>query len=315
MTKTRVMIDWNSTPVCSPNPKWIDDGKQTDPDINGNYHWIRHSEATLYAANSLGFEKTFMVYDGTLNRAPTWCNPDLTLKPLTYDSQRRLYNIDQAAEGSFYNPPQELQVKMCAALSNIENPFPLDGCKTPRHVPVIFDLENPSVVVDGGSSRPESVRNMTNALRWAKSLKADSAVMAYGWPSHKNTQEAFDSGGWQAFADATDYLCGGVYMWDVPTANPNAWFDEIDMQTKLYDRFYKHIPRIAVLCPLYQIYFPHNDAPWVVAFNNKPIDLGVWKKMLTYLVDRDYHIYVWLGNTPLNDQVKILLQEANKFQL
>jgi hypothetical protein len=164
MRRPRIYQDINLTPIKQPNPLWVGrDGKKqwegsTDPEDmpNGTPKWIQDF-LQFDAMKSLGFEEMFMLYDGTLNRAPVWCNdkpnPAAEINPATgkpYDPTaskwifelRKKEEIDWNRQGNFSAPPQEKQIQMCMHLNHTG---PVYNPKAKPYNPIIFDLENPSV--------------------------------------------------------------------------------------------------------------------------------------------------------------------------
>lgn len=291
--KARVYCDTNLTPIWQPNPEWQTD--KTKP------QWIRNYPLHDYLVNNLGFERMSFLYDGTINRAPLWCKDDLTLIPSNPTG------FDWAREGNFSNPPQKLQVQMCAKLATQANHF---GSTAKNFTPLIFDLESPSF--DGS---PESVIRMIDAIKWCKEVHDQLKVGAYYWPTHPNTKAEFDSHHWAAFSEVVDFAAPSFYPWNLPAINPQGWFDGIERWISLLDRFYPWLPRVAVILPRYQIYWPQNNPPELNAMNDKYVPFSLWQKILQFLVERDCDLFYWDPGALLDDTAKKYAGAVNKLQL
>jgi hypothetical protein len=301
MRKCRIYADTNLTPILGLNPLWKDDvgdGVGKEPDLAGHPKFIRNYPCHDYMVNTLHFERMFMVYDGTVNAAPVWCNDDLTLK--TVDPRA----LDWSRAGNFSNPPQKLQVQMCAKLATEAKHFPVSTSES--FIPVIFDFENPSF--DG---TPESIDRMTLACNWVKQVHQNLRVGSYYYPFHENKEAAFNSS-WKAFSEAINFVAPSFYPWNLPALHPHSLFGMMEDTTSLLDRFYSHLPRVAVIVPTWQIYW--NDLA-LAPMNGKYIPFDYWQKILMFLNDRGYDLFPWMPGILLDDNAKKYLGEVNKYQL
>jgi hypothetical protein len=302
MRKSRVYCDTNLTPIWAPNPAWKDDkgdGVGTDPDAAGHPKWIRNYPLHDYMVNTLGFERMFMVYDGTINRAPLWCNDDLTLRDV--DGKSLEWGV---RDGNFSNPPQKLQVQMCAKLSTVDHPYSSTAVKS---TPMIFDLENPSF--DGSAA---SIQKMVDCINWVKEINQNVKVGSYYWPVHANTQIEFDSKLWKNYAEAADFAAPSIYPWNAPAQNPERWFDDAEKWIGLLDRFYSWLPKVAVIIPRWQIYW--NDQA-LKSLSGKYVPFGLWQKIVRFLSERDCDLFYWDPGALLDDTAKKYIGEMDKYQV
>jgi hypothetical protein len=315
MKRARIYQDVNLTPIQQPNPKWkgadgktIDQGS-TDPNPmpDGTPKWIQNFP--LYdSMKELGFEEMQMIYDGTLNRAPVWCKDDFSLvKP---------GELDWTRGGNLASPPQKQAIEMIMHLNNQGDAFVKGGTS---HLPIIFDLENQSVnyndsMFENFNDGKEKIENLVNAVNYAKGWSRWGVVPPVGhyqypmmlnnFGENRQTDVWFANSGLQDLIDVIDFAAPSFYTINWMIDNPQNWFDMVQAFTSFYERRCKHLPRVAVVCPAYQAYWPEQQIyQKYIPFNNQPVPLEVWKKQLRFLVDRDYDIFVWAGNLELNPKM------------
>jgi hypothetical protein len=315
MKRARIYQDVNLTPIAQPNPKWRgSDGKSIaegsvdpNPMPDGTPKWIQNFP--LYdSMKELGFEEMQMIYDGTLNRAPVWCKDDFSfVKP---------GELDWTRGGNLSAPPQKQAVEMIMHLNNQGDAFVPGG--TP-HLPIIFDLENPSVnyndsMFETFNDGKEKIENLVNAVNYAKGWSRWGNVPPVGhyqypmmltnFGENRQTDVWFSNSGLQELVDTIDFVAPSFYTINWMIDHPQNWFDGVQSFTSFYDRRCKHLPKVAVVCPAYQAYWPEQDIyKKYIPFNNQPVDLEVWKKQLRFLVERDYDIFVWAGFLELNPKM------------
>lgn len=322
MKRTRIYTDVNLTKVKGPNLEW---GEPNEP------QWVQNQKITNYMIEDLGFTQSMMVYDGTLNRASWFIDPEhLTFH--TGDGYR-----EGAKDENNSSPPVEWAVKGCAKLASgaahtwddanqrwIEYyPSQLYYKKADRGLMITFDLEGHY----WGSEAPhhEKVFQMAQAMHWCKQMwkgrwvNQHSRVGAYGWPwfpGRDKRQSEFQARDEVKYLmDVMDYANPCFYT--VPSwETPRHWFESVDAMTVHLDRFYPHLPRIATVNPTYQIYWM--DDPRFVHIkpkHNTPVPHDLWKKQIEYLIERDYEIYLWCQGTKLTETTKSMLRFLNKFQI
>ncbi len=287
---TRLYTDYNLTPIQLPNPAW--DLDKSKP------RWVQNYPCDAYAA-SLGFERAFMVYDGTLNRATRWANDDLTLRPA---------NDLRPDEGNHSSPPDDFAVKACAKLAMQADHY---VAGTPRSRPIMFDLEGGMWSEWDAKSAltvAQHFATMTKAIRTARdAANGHLHAGAFGWPNQIDylpdaTAEM------REWAITTSYVAPCFYT--VPSLIPDAaWFDEVETRTSYIDRLFPHLPRIAVLCPTYQVWWK-DSYPDLAPLDGKPVPSGLWKKQLKFVIDRGYDVMLWAGPTPLTPDISYLYRTA-----
>jgi hypothetical protein len=130
----RVMFDANPTPIPMVNPNYT--GKNNEEyDAKGQAKWVRWTDSTEYM-RQMGLTPSFMVYDGTENRAPMWCDEWgnlLTLKPAG-----NRFDVDWSREGNFSSP---LSPRVARAASLLAKKPSTYGAKLPPYMALILDIE------------------------------------------------------------------------------------------------------------------------------------------------------------------------------
>jgi hypothetical protein len=320
MKRTRIYTDANLTKVMGPNVAW-DLGDHTEP------RWVQNQEVTVYMIEELGFTQGFMVYDGTLNRAGWWADPE-TLELYTGEGYREnVPAIEQA------NPPVKWAVQACAKLASgqantwnhelgrwdLYFPSKFYYSKGEPGQPIFFDLEGH--YWGGEAPVDDKINSMAQAIYWCKDPKVNqhSRVGAYGWPwgppRKERASEFMAKESIKYLQDALDFANPCFYT--VPTwETPRHWFESVDMMTAHLDRYYSWLPRIATINPTYQMYW--YDDPRFVHLkprHNEPIPRELWKKQLSYLTERDYELYIWTSGILLTDEIRKLLLDANRYQI
>lgn len=304
MRTPRIYQDTNLTPISMPNPDFVEGG--TKP------KWI--PQFPLWSQlRKLGFEDSFMLYDGTLNRAPVWCNDDFTFK--------KADALDWDRQGNFAMPPQERAVQMCMQLNNQAGVY---QANTKAYNPIVFDLENASVNYTDSPfaslSDPlgrEKIENLTKAVQYAKNFSRwaiSPPVGHYQYPmplnnhlTNRQTEQWFIASGLRDLCDVLDFVCPSYYNvnwhhWSL--GSPNSWFDAVDLQTKFYDRWCSHLPRMATVTPTFSVYWPEQEQyKKYLPDADKAVPLATWRKQLRYLAERDYDIFLWAGLTRPSSEV------------
>lgn len=296
MKTPELYCDVNITPIRGPNPEW-------SAGDTVHAQWIQNSPCYDYM-KTLGFRDMPMIYDGTLNRILTYTKEDGTFADAN--------NIDWNKEGNYSAPPQEKAVRAFARLTqNVKQSAP----QSENFLPFLFDLENAAmgISIDASDADREALiqTKYLPAVQWAKLEAPYSRVGWYSLPPMPNGDglntikrfqdyQKYNTTYLQEMANWIDFAAPGFYNWDLPAANPGQWFDQVEMMTTILDKNFSHLPRVAVITPTYQIY---NPGYWkqVADLNGKPIPPDLWKKQCRFLVERDYDLYLWTGNTLLKD--------------
>jgi hypothetical protein len=289
----RVYCESNPTPINQPNPEWTNDGRNTDPDHNRQPRFVRNLRTHQYMLDK-GFKPVFVVYNGTLNRALTWADapPQANLSRV---------QIDWKKEGAHSNPPTEPTVKAVATLAFDPSRF---GDTLGRHRPIMFDIEAASEVnVDPGApleQRRAAVQHMIDTVRWARQASHERCdIWFYQYPHlvpFRDDLKVLDLN--REFARQLNTLCYCFYNWDASAATRgDYWFTEItlgDLEiARLYPEFTAN--KIAVLIPVWQIYWPDPKTPEITALDGKPIPLDLWKRQVDFAIARGWDIFIWTG--------------------
>jgi hypothetical protein len=322
---TRVMYDHNPTPVFGANPAWVDDGKSTEPDAKGNWRYTRINDSTAYMQKH-GFEPSFMVYNGTENRAKLWWDTEREdFRVLRTPAGLNRPDLDWGKSNNFTDPLDPSVVKGIVKLSR--NPW-VFGADLPPYRAIVLDIEG-TQTYNGDTPTPLAALRQIQA--WDARL---SAYTAGGY-----LQELYsymDPGLWPRFQDKWDLsrldaeqldaysklkeadqrmmrkLTGmnvSLYNWDVTVENPGVWFTQVDQITGQIDSHYpyhKH-NKWACIHPQYDVYWPQNlQDRRNLDKAGKLIPLDLWETQVKYLVDRGWHIYLWLPTIPLERSKKYI---------
>lgn len=304
MNNARLFTDFNITPIFFPNPLWANDGANggagSDPDKRGNPKWLQNLPVSDYM-RARGFEFAPMVYEGTLNRSSLWSR----------DGLPHNNPLDWSLEENNSNPPVEKAVKACARLAANASMY---GANVDDFPPIVFDLENPSVGIDLNGNWSSSLQNVYSCAKWSREVNPHSALMHYSiFPYTVGLKENDFWGSVEVknTLDTLTHIAPSVYFWDVPAFSPNVAFDEVDEVTRALDKYCPHMPRVMIVTPYYQIYWPQNakNPSAAAKKNGQPVASGLWRRWIKYLVDRDYHLYYW-GLTSLDSPTRAAISAA-----
>lgn len=311
-TKTRVLCDSNLTPVMFDNPRWVDDGKASEPDAQGHPRFIRNYDCHDYLV-SLGAEETFMIYKGTLNNAPMWIGK--TGEQVSWGR-----NFDYSLQGNHSDPINNSMLYEVAKLAS--KPETYKATALP-HCPIILDIEGaPTMNVAPDDSLADRIYCV---MRWLEAVKyikqaagADQEVWIYGhYPdlAKINPEKNLALGGLLTqLAQETTAACGFLYFWDWDVDNSNHWIAELERIDASILRNAPWYVRAKVLAinPFDQIYAPQNDRPSTATMNGKPSHLPTWKNLVDEAVERGFALYVWTGDGILDGVQEHLKYAASK---
>lgn len=294
---TRIMFNYDPTPVFLPNEQWINNG--VEPDKNGAYAFVRSSVAQEYCLQ-LKFTPSFMVYNGTENRSTTWHNGDkFDGATLSGDSGHYFLSWDREANNS--DPLTPVAASGCSALAIEPSTF---GAKLSAYMPLILDIESTKTYnqpIDTTEGFLIQIKEWHNRLKMYRDfLGYDLELYAYflrGYTLFKSqlenvfTQEIIEAD--RAMMRLLSGINVGAYVYDISARNINNWFSWIDMYgghiRENYPFHYNN--KWATITPTYQIYWSEN----LKKLDGLPIPIDTWKQQIRYLIDRGWNIYLWLS--------------------
>lgn len=326
--RVRVVCDGNPTPIRNPNPLWVGPG---DPDPAGQPQWafnfLGHDAMVAY-----GIEETFMVYNGTLNRALTYATRDAAGNPLrdnlnrpiplqSWDAALAKLNwayesgaknpLTGAVNPSYCDPPDRAAAQMVGAIARTPNLYQPGSAMAP-YPPLVLDLEGLVNFSPGTTtaSKVKYLQQWVDLIGWVREGGGGGAQEVYVYFTDAVANNVFggDYDGadpalkmaWGRFLNTVSGYCIGGYIWDQPAESVsrggNAWHGMIggaEAHIRKYAPQYAAGPKWYVLTPTYQIYWPQNALPGIGALNGKLIPFAVWCGMIDLLVDKGYNIYIW----------------------
>lgn len=323
---TRIMVPANLSPLSIRNYRWVDDGKGSDPDKNGQPVWQKDFDCHDFMV-SVGFDECLILDSGTLNQSKMYAHTDPVSGKIVLEDATR-FSLDwsrssggKRADGTtvpaFDDPIDTEALRIVAATSMEPSRY---GNKTAhRGLPIIFDLEGwfswdadlLKATVQAWSSEQDRAKPLQALSAAAATLhrNSDSEVWNYGdaWmlpriqPDTTFLKSELDKY-YNEFAGITI----GCYLIDWDAQNPARWRSEVGALDNVVRRWsplnYKN--KIVFVTPTWQIYYAPAQRPWVTAMNGKPIPMGIWSRMIDELVDEGYQIVLWPGNTLLDDDIK-----------
>lgn len=294
---TRICIEENLTPVKTPNYRWQDDGKHTDPDKNGQPLWIRNNDCYKLGA-SLGYEHYFGAYAGTFNRSPWWSGR------ASLDEFNRLGF--SGAEGNNCDP---ITVEAAMAIGKLAaNPDWFKGQSNHR-TPILVDLENEKTMIftaaDTAADRMAKIQRWRNTAQWFRTgaganSRDEQEVWFYGqFPFYTqpvtNTTPECDAA-MASFQELWSAPCFFHYWWDLRTDQPNRWLSEFASINGQIRKYNPYGNRIVVMCPFDNVYWPTNARPGVAVRAGQPVPFDQWCIAVDRAVLEKYTILVWTGN-------------------
>lgn len=274
--KTRVWTECNPTPIPSVAP-------------------------CVPVKQDLKYESMFMVHDGDLNRSRWWMNDDWTFKP-----REQVTGGDE----NLASPPDPFALQAVAQLAlNADQYHP----GIVRNRPIILDLEGDknhpfwqAQPADTAGSfnqyraMAQTIRTLKDAANW------QCLVGAYGWPFQ--VRNVTGDAAIEELAAVLDFVAPCFYT--VPPWNPDCnWFNDVERMTAYLDHFFGHLPKVAVMCPCYQVWWI-DKYPQYAALNNKPVPDKFWADQLRFVVERDYQPLIFTGELPADAATVRLLKMA-----
>lgn len=295
--RTRVLVEENLTPINTPNPRWVNDGKNTTPDARGNLLWVRNQDSYAYA-DSLGMEHYFLAYAGTFNRSPWW-----STRKDQADFDKNGFGGDEA---QLFDPPNETACRAIGSLSLTPERF---KGKAYPHCPILIDIESGNstfLASDTPAQRLAKLKTWKDAIGWIKAgANNGSEVWMYGqFPFWNRPTIAPDAGvdaAMAVFHASFDTPSVFQYWYDPNAENPSRWVLDFHSNDASISKVYPHGPRLVVLNPIQNVYWPQNDRPETAAKAGKPVPFDQWQLAVDALVYRGYWIAVWTGGALVDD--------------
>lgn len=303
--RTRVLITGNPTLIQMPNIRWTDDGKGTSPDTAGNVRWVYDFDAHD-AMVAMGYEEAWMLYDGTIKCAPMWTTLDTVGNPHLNVGMKH-DDLDWSLSGEFNNPPTRNACLAIGQLIRRPQTFRPNGIKP--HAMVIFDIEG-SAVINGVSiysplkDRLAAVNGLTQAIKWIRQSAGgdDQEVCVYGDQFvylHSDGPEPEIKAALDEFTRVISCRAPYHYFWDWTAENSDTWLGDLGQIERNYRRYSpEHIGnKFIVISPIVNVYNPENDVPGTEKIAGIAIPMPIWMAYVDWLIEHDYSILVWTGNT------------------
>jgi hypothetical protein len=295
----RVYFDTNLTPIAwIENPRWINDGRRSDPDPLGRPRLLMNPAGWIEYATARGFVPVMFAYTATLNRAFVWADDDGNPRPMrVWLGGGRALNWKRGNE-NHCDPPNLTAVRAVARLAAKPATYGFGG--PPRAV--VFDLEQTktmNLTADvPTATRREMVARWVDAVRAVKAEGVDAGIW-FGppfWPEKPDTIE--DE---RRLAAELPALWVETYNTDL-TVTREQYVAAMDrVAATVRGAFPNYKGRIvATVCPFWQIIWPQNDPPEVAALKDKPVDLERWEWQMRHLLaDRGWDVAIWVGQASL----------------
>lgn len=325
---TRILFNYNPTPVFDESPLWRNDGQNTEPDTNGNYRFTRVNDSCEYMLR-MGFESSFMVYNGTLKRHKLWWSETKDTFRALPDVLNR-FDLDWTKEGKFDEPVTSSAARACVKLSR--NPWTF-GANLPPYRPITLDIEYTSLYNSTPSTPTEALSTIREWTKMFRLFRQEGLLTElfsympgglwpawqYNWDPAKLTPDELTSYNLCPIEDLQMMsLLSGItipfYNWDLPTENPGIWMSLVEQQTGLIlEKYPRHFyNKFAVIQPQMEFYFPDNIQDLRNRKKeNKLIPLDLWEFQLRFLVDRGWNLFLWITQ-PL-EKVKPYLDVAARY--
>lgn len=306
--KPRIMFDYNPTLVCFANLKWKG---PDEPDANGEYQYVPNFDPHRYMLEC-GFEPSFIVSNGTFNRATWWWNLETkSWRPVTKVLNR--YGLDASAyEDNFSNPIKpEITDALVALAKNAGRFWP--EIKPFRSI--WTDIEGTEIYNLFSYKQVTSTESLRVVKAWL-----ESAIRFRSWSNLTPSMDLFTYGGHlmgymehlfqesdksvlnqvieleREHARQYSGFTGCAYNWDMPWANGgDSWTQGVDWQQRILNLYYPQFRdnKWMYITPTWQIYWDSEGRK----YHDTPIPLELWKSQINYLATRGWNIFVWLGTT------------------
>lgn len=180
--RVRAMMEENRTPINGENVRWVNDGKNTDPDASGQPHWLRQNDCYAFA-DSCGLEHYQIAGPGQLNRHVWWVDCK-DLADFAVNGMKIPDNVTQ------YDPPTEPACRAIGSLSG--DPKRFEG-KAAKFCPIMVDLEVGSTLTNGSDTAAQRKVKILHALdtyRWLREGAGGDVttqqIFEYGWSQYRD---------------------------------------------------------------------------------------------------------------------------------
>jgi hypothetical protein len=253
-------------------------------------HFVAAQPAEALAL-SLGFSPSFMVYDGTLSYSGSWAKDGTPVRGRDLGPPRVDRNWGESE--NLHSPPVERAVKACCRLALNPSLYNPTGRNT---LPVFFDLENPSVVIDlnlPNNGWEKNLQNIYNVNKWADEIiQGRTFFTHYGiFPYHYHPiHESF----WRStpvrnVLDLMVHINPWFYFWDEVLVDWECAFLSLEIIDRCCRKFIPEMPKILTVCPIWQLF---NDGP----FNQKDVPHELWRTFLKRARNKGFDFYLWGAN-------------------
>lgn len=339
----RVFMDSNPTPIFIPNPKWhpAPDGSAKEPDAIGQHRFVRNFAPHDYMLH-LGFIPSFILYDGTLNRASCYIGADGKLEELRPALNRWAWDPKRETDQT-----ERLDRHIIRGLAQLARNPSVYGADLKPYRPIFIDIEGSKIINGIEMVEGKPVPGLNNPVEFRKSLEhqlklleglrsvtgEEHEIYWYANYSFWQLKDQWSDGRWEkdpqqaeAFAECkrllseTSRRLSGVtaqlYNTDFSIeTDGEGWFAQVKMVEASIVRDMPQFAnsKIAFLQPLHQVYWPHNLINKEnAALNGTPVDLELWKKMLRYLHANGWDVFIWTGEMRL-EEIRPHLDAAAEF--
>jgi hypothetical protein len=261
----------------------------------------------------LGFEPSFMVYNGTANRSRLWWDAENEkFKDIKIAPGLNRHDLDWSLEGNFCDPFEASTALGCVKLAR--NPWAF-GANLPPYRAIVLDIESTSTYNQSPSSPSQGLKVIQEWSRMFDLFRAGGlscelySYMDPGFfPQWRDRWDLtsispFERECFSRLEEADQKMMRklsgmnvSLYNWDITLENPGLWYSGVDSVTSLIDTYYPYhsCNKFACIHPWFDVYHPHH----IQDLRNSSkagtlMPLDRWKRQVRYLVDRGWHLYPW----------------------
>jgi hypothetical protein len=280
----------NPTPLWYRNLVWVDDGKGSSPDANGELLWIRNPQGHDYAL-AQGLLPAFFVANGTLNNAFVWADANGNARPMRLGPVGGLAP-DWTKVANNENPPSARAMAALARLAKDPSLF-----KAPTPAAVVINIEH-SPTMNVGADAPKADRRAA-MTRWIDLVKVSKreGVRAAAWalvPYRYHAGAAADDSldlERQLVAEQGE-IWSGCYNANASAKRPDAWYEEVAKLDRIIASDFPdfHGRKVMTVCPTWAIYW--NDKA-LMHLNGTLVDIETWRRQIRHLHDAGWEVCIW----------------------
>jgi hypothetical protein len=294
--QVEVLCEENLTPVNGENVRWINDGRNTDPDASGQPHWVRNNDCFAYAA-ACGMKRYQMAGPAQLNRHVWWTD----CKDLADFAVNGMKIPDNVV---MFDPPTEAACRAIGSLSGNPQRF---GGTAETHCPIMIDIEGGKWITspsDTAAERKDKLGKALDSYRWLRAGSGSNVPLyVYGGAQFRDVPYV---GGPDAETDAlmdewraATTPCAYFYFGEEILTSATRYRDECDRMLNDLATRYPGREHVVILSPTIMILNPAAH-PDIAYLNGGPVPFDQFAYVVRRCAEAGCVLAMWTGYSLLD---------------